>query len=322
VCFVVSRIFPAAAFALLPAAALAAEPATPPATPPDPDDLYELGRALFEEYAPPEIQQQFRFPTPQEWDQFAQRLQAALQSDRLDELAAYESEARAALAALRAWPDYEDLADWLTQRLDLIEGAREAVQPAPTPPAPPPPPPPAVRAVPVPYYGLWLARLKSRPVPPRAAGLLPQVRREFTAAGLPPNLAWLAEVESGFNPRARSPAGARGLYQLMPATARDLGLSAFLPDERTDPAKNARAAARYLRALHGQFNDWPLALAAYNAGPGRIRRALTARKARTFADIAPALPAETRMYVPKVFATLATRAGPAATALPPPRALR
>jgi membrane-bound lytic murein transglycosylase D len=222
------------------------------------------------------------------------------------------------LAALDAWPDYSDYADWLRERIDYIEGAKQTAQPLPRPPVPPGPKPPAVQPAPVPYYELWRTRVLPRPVPPRASALLPVVRREFVAAGLPPELAWLAEVESGFNPSARSPAGARGLYQLMPATARELGLSTFLPDERTDPVKSARAAAGYLRSLHGEFRDWPLALAAYNAGPGRVRRTLADRKATTFAAIAPTLPAETRMYVPKVYATIATRAGPAAVNLPPP----
>jgi membrane-bound lytic murein transglycosylase D len=302
-------------FAAIAGAAAAEPPAKPPPAAPapatpantEPNALYEMGRALFEDYAPDEIKQQFRFPTPQEWDQFAQRLRAALENSDLTQLAAYETEARVALAVLDAWPDYSDYADWLRERIDYIEGAKQTAQPPSRLPVPP-----------APYYELWRTRVSPRPVPPRASALLPVVRREFVAAGLPPELAWLAEVESGFNPVARSPAGARGLYQLMPATARDLGLSTLLPDERTDPVKNARAAATYLRTLHGEFRDWPLALAAYNAGPGRVRRTLAERKATTFTAIAPALPAETRMYVPKVYATIATRAGPAAVNLPPP----
>jgi membrane-bound lytic murein transglycosylase D len=73
-----------------------------------------------------------------------------------------------------------------------------------------------------------------------------------------------------------------------------------------------------LRRLHGRFGSWPLALAAYNAGEGRVSRLLTARKATTFAAIAADLPAETRLYVPKVLATLALREGIALGALPAP----
>jgi hypothetical protein len=98
-------------------------------------------------------------------------------------------------------------------------------------------------------------------------------------------------------------------------------LQTFLPDERTDPEKSARAAAQYLRYLHGRFGDWPLTLAAYNAGEGRVGRTLKRANARTFAEIADALPAETRMYVPKVLATIEVRAGVPPDALAGPRAL-
>lgn len=289
----------------------------------NPDQLYELGRVLFETLAPAEIKEQFEFPTREQWDAFAARFQGALESERLEDLAAFEPEARAALVALRALPGYDDYADWLEERIDYIEAAKEAVAEAPPPPAPAPAPAPkpsptpgpkkpvpAIRPGPaIPHYDLWITRLQSRPVPPRAAELLPVLRRAFAAAGVPADLAWLAEAESTFNPSARSPSGARGLFQLMPATAKGLGLSTFLPDERTDPEKSATAAAQHLRTLHVQFRDWPLALAAYNAGAGRVQRALDKKGAKTYAEIAASLPTETRMYVPKVLATLAVRAG-------------
>ncbi|PHX70754.1 MAG: hypothetical protein CK548_08065 [Opitutia bacterium] len=138
---------------------------------------------------------------------------------------------------------------------------------------------------------------------------MPRLRAAFVAEGVPPELAWLAEAESSLNPSARSLVGAKGLFQFMPDTAKAMGLGTFLPDERTDPEKSARAAARYLKSLHGKFGSWPLALAAYNAGEGRVRRMLTARGASDFAGIASSLPAETRMYVPKVCALIAVRAG-------------
>ena len=160
----------------------------------------------------------------------------------------------------------------------------------------------------VPYYNFWLGRVRACSIPP-GAELVPQLREAFVAEGLPPGLVWLAEVESTFNPEACSPAGARGLFQLMPATAKELGLSTALPDERADPGKSARAAAHYLKQLHDQFGDWPLTLAAYNAGPGRIRRTLAAAGTDSFAAIAENLSAETRMYVPKVLATVEVRSG-------------
>ena len=148
---------------------------------------------------------------------------------------------------------------------------------------------------------------------------MPELRAAFAAEGVPPELAWLAEVESSLNPLARNPSGARGLFQLMPETARSLGLSTFLPDERTDPGKSAHAAARDLRALRTRFGSWPLALAAYNAGEGRVQRALTERHAHDFAGIAGALPGGTRMYVPEVCALVAVRTGVPPERLAAPR---
>ncbi len=304
-------------------AVFAAEPPPRPAprpAEPTADELYEAGRELFDEYAPAEMKAQYEFPSKAEWDAFAARLQRALDSDDLSALAAYEPEARAALVALRALPGYEDYADWLGVRLDYIEAAKVAAK-LPPPKPPPVRPGPKVGPPPLdlPYYDLWLARIRSRPVPASAARLIPILRAAFAAEGVPAELAWLAEAESTLDPAARSPAGAKGLFQLMPVTAQSLGLSTFLPDERTDVEKSARAAARYLRTLHGRFGEWPLALAAYNAGEGRVGRLLAARHARTFAEVAAALPSETRMYVPKVCATVAVRAGVAPEKLAAPR---
>lgn len=296
------------------------------------DDLFKLGKQLFEELAPPEIKAQFEFPSKEQWDAFGLRLQGALQSDSLEELGAYGAEARAALTALRTLPGYEDLADWLEQRIDEIDGAEEVTRPVtPTPkPAPKPAPKtptapapspklPTTAATSMPHYDYWVARVRDRPMPARAAALMPILRAAFLAEGTPAELAWVAEAESSFNPVARSPVGAKGLFQFMPETARSLGLNTFVPDERTDPEKSARAAARYLRTLHGRFGSWPLALAAYNAGEGRVGRMLASRGAKDFAGIAAALPAETRMYVPKVCALIALRAGVPPEKLASPR---
>jgi len=288
------------------APAASAERETPPLSP---DQLYETGKALFDQYAPPEIKEQYEFPSKEQWDNFAVKLQQALESNSFEELAEYEPQARAALTTLRALPGYEDYADWLEERLDLIQMAKLAGQQPPLKPAPPPSGPGRPAAPPLPYYDLWLQRLRDRPVPPQAAALLPMLRAAFAAEGVPPELVWLAEVESTFNPNARSPAGAKGLYQLMPDTAKALGLSTWLPDDRANPEKNAHAAARRLRSLYEKFGDWPLALAAYNAGEGRVSRALVAQKATTFSGIAGTLPVETRLYVPKVCATVALRTG-------------
>ena len=299
---------------------------TPPSAPPpaQADPLYDEARRVFDALAPAEIKAQFEFPSAQQWDEFAARFQRALEGESLEELAAYGPEARAALTALRTISGYEDIADWLEQRIDEIEGAQQALPPPkparPQPPMRPDAPrPPATALQPVPHYNLWLARVRDRPAPARAGTLMPKLRAAFAAEGAPPELAWLAEAESSFNPNARSPVGAKGLFQFMPDTAKAMGLSTLLPDERTDPEKSARAAARYLRQLHAKFGNWALALAAYNAGEGRVARTLAARRATTFTAISEALPAETRMYVPKVCAIIATRAGVPPDRLPPPR---
>lgn len=296
------------------ALATAAEPpkaVPPPSNEVSSDDLYQMGKELFDTYASPEVKAEFEFPDKARWDAFAVRLQAALESNDLAGLAQYEPEARAALAALKTLPGNEDYTDWLEERLDYIEAAKQATrQPAP--------PPPRIRPAQfIPHFDLWVRRLQARPRPAGADKLVPLLQPVFAAGRVPGELVWLAEAESTFNPAARSPAGARGLFQLMPATAKELGLSTFMPDERTDPKKSAGAAAQLLRSLHQKFGDWPLALAAYNAGAGRVRRLLDQNKAKTFAEIAAALPAETRMYVPKVLAILQVRAGVSLAGLAP-----
>lgn len=278
--------------------------AEPPARAEDQTEaLYQAGQELFEALAPPEVKEQYEFPDRAQWDAFVGRLQAALTGDNPAALAEFEPEARMALAALGLVPGTEEYRSWLEDRLDYIEAAKEMVRsPAPRPPIISP-------AQFIPHYDLWLRRLQARARPAAADRYVRQLRPLFVAGGVPGDLVWLAEVESGFNPKALSPAGARGLFQLMPATARELGLRISWPDERTDPVKSAQAAARMLRGLRARFGDWPLALAAYNAGPGRVQRTLDKQRARTFAEIAPSLPVETRMYVPKLLAVMQVRAG-------------
>jgi len=109
----------------------------------------------------------------------------------------------------------------------------------------------------------------------RARIMLPEVQGILAEHGLPPELAYIALVESRFDPSARSGAGALGLWQLMPTTARAYGLRVSGDvDERLDPLKSTHAAARYLKRLYLRYGDFMLALAAYNYGPGNINYAL------------------------------------------------
>lgn len=130
---------------------------------------------------------------------------------------------------------------------------------------------------------------------------------------LPKGLAYLPVIESGYATTLTSRVGAHGMWQFMPDTAREYGLRVdWWVDERADPERSTRAAAAYLRDLYRQFNDWPLTLAAYNAGPGRIRRAMQTSNAATFWELLElgAIPKETRGYVPTFFATLMIASDP------------
>ncbi len=122
---------------------------------------------------------------------------------------------------------------------------------------------------------------------------------------VPIELLAVALVESGFNPLALSPKGARGIWQLMPATAQRYGLTVGpMNDHRTHPEHSTRAAARYLHDLYQQFGDWKLALAAYNWGEGKVQRVINRTGVRDFDELARRglLPLETRKYVPAVLA--------------------
>jgi membrane-bound lytic murein transglycosylase D len=156
---------------------------------------------------------------------------------------------------------------------------------------------------------IWPARPRSANWPAGAQPYVRQLKPVFAQEGVPAELVWLAEVESGFQPQARSRAGAAGLFQLMPETAELLGLSLRPTDDRYVPMKSARAAAQYLKYLYEKFSDWSLALAAYNAGEGRVRRLLDQSRSQTYEAIAGRLPAETQLYVSKVEATLLRREG-------------
>ncbi|WP_303035977.1 LysM peptidoglycan-binding domain-containing protein [Duncaniella muris] len=129
---------------------------------------------------------------------------------------------------------------------------------------------------------------------------------ELLKEGMPTELQYLPVIESAINPNAVSRAGAAGLWQFMPATAKGLGMEVnSLIDERRDARLSSRNAARYLKQLYEIYNDWSLAIAAYNCGPGNVNKAL--RRAggegkKDYWEIYSYLPAETRGYVPAFIA--------------------
>lgn len=133
----------------------------------------------------------------------------------------------------------------------------------------------------------------------RSIRFMPIFEQALEEAGLPLELKYLSIVESALRPDATSRVGAAGLWQFMAPTGRMYNLHiSSLVDERRDPYKSSVAAAQYLKDLYEMFDDWHLALAAYNCGPGRISRAINSTGKKDFWDIYYTLPSETRMYVP------------------------
>ncbi len=244
-------------------------------------------------------------------EQFVRELQKRFQGEYVLDLATLKTAANVALPLLEAHDETQAYAGWLKARLDYLDVAEKLGKLAPPPPALVPGQPPKPRPNPslADERKIWQQQLSNRPWPKGAADLVPKLKPIFAAERVPPELVWVAEVESGFNRRARSPAGAAGLFQLMPATAKRFGLRSWPWDQRYQPEPSARAAAQYLHFLHKKFGDWPLALAAYNAGEGTVQKLLDRHKTRSYEGIATRLPAETQMYVPKVGATVMRREG-------------
>jgi membrane-bound lytic murein transglycosylase D len=148
----------------------------------------------------------------------------------------------------------------------------------------------------------------------RSGRYVPMIQRVFAQEGLPQDLAWIAFIESSFLPHARSPRSAQGIWQFMPRTGRQYGLkSNGIVDERSDPEKATRAAAQYLSYLHELFGDWYLVMAAYNAGEGKILKAMERTGARDFWQLAAtsSIRRQTQTYVPAFLASVLISKDPA-----------
>jgi len=148
------------------------------------------------------------------------------------------------------------------------------------------------------YFEKWLAR---------STKYIPSIQKHLKEAGLPQDLAYLAMIESGYNPSAYSKSHAVGLWQFIRSTGKEYGLSINSHiDERRDPEKATRSAIQYLADLHREFDSWYLAVAAYNAGPGKIRRGVNRYETRDFWKLAgnKYLKLETKRYVPKLIAAI------------------
>jgi membrane-bound lytic murein transglycosylase D len=241
---------------------------------------------------------------------FLADLQKQFHGNYVVELGPLKDTAKSLQPLLEKYDETMPYAVWLKTRLDYLDIADHFRL---TIPAPKPelgqPPSPAPNPAPQKEREIWIEKLSARPWPENAKPYVTQLKPIFAAQKVPPELVWIAEVESSFDPRARSPVGAAGLFQLMPDTAKRFGLRVSPFDQRLHADQSAEAAAKYLRYLHDHFKDWRLALAAYNAGEGTIDNLLKRHKARSFDGIATHLPAETQMYVPKIEATVLRREG-------------
>ena len=273
-------------------------------------EMVESAQEWAEENLDEEVLQAMPEVDREQVEKFLKQFQDQLKGNYVLDLATLREAAKAVLPLLAAHDETKPYAAWLRSRLDYFEVAEELRQKQPIPkPIPGEPPKPPPNPSPANGQKAWQQQLSRREWPKGATELVPKLKPIFAAERVPEQLVWVAEVESGFNPEARSPVGAAGLYQLMPETARSLGLRRWPLDQRYQPVPSAQAAARYLKRLHARFGDWQLALAAYNAGEGRVSGLLDRNDAQSFDAIAAQLPAETQMFVPKVEATILRREG-------------
>jgi membrane-bound lytic murein transglycosylase D len=251
---------------------------------------------------------------------FFAAVQQQFQGQYVVNLAALRQTALDILPLLESREATQPYAAWLRAQMDYLEVADEVRITIP-PLAKGSSAPPPIMANPGPQTEreLWTRKVSGRPWPALAKPYMAELKSVFNAVGIPPELVWMAEVESGFDRRALSPDGAAGLFQLMPDTARRFGLSLWPFDQRYQTKPSAAASARYLKHLYERFRDWRLTLAAYNAGEGTVQKLLDHYHDTEYDGIAGHLPAETQMYVPRVAAVISLRENRELESLPAPR---
>lgn len=270
------------------------------------EDLIEQGSKFIQENFDPQFIDSLNEVDQKTVEEFLRQFQSLFQGEYVIDIAGLKNGVQRIISILDMNEETKPYAEWLKSRVDYFEVADELRLLIP-PPEPDKPKTPAMNPTSELERKLWDKQLSKKPIPKGSDKYLSLLKSVFISEKMPPELVWIAEVESSFNPKAKSPVGAAGLFQLMPTTAKRFGLSLFPEDERYDPAKSARASAKYLRFLYNKFKDWHLAIAAYNAGEGTIQRCLEKFKARSFDEICVYLPAETQMYVPRVESTVYRR---------------
>ncbi len=243
--------------------------------------------------------------------QFFSQVQQEYQGEYVVDIASLRDTAQSLLPLLESHDDTRPYAAWLKAQMDYLNVADEirvTISPPPkgTNQLFKPVPNPSAQT----ERTLWSKKESTTNAwPASAKEYVPKLKPIFSAQKIPPELVWVAEVESGFDRNALSPVGAAGMFQLMPDTAKRFGLSLWPRDQRYQPEMSATASAQYLKYLHDRFKDWRLALASYNAGEGTVQKLLTRYKADNYDAIAVHLPAETQMYVPRIEAVIKQREG-------------
>ena len=245
--------------------------------------------------------------------QFFVEIQYEYQGQYVVDIASLRDTAQTILPLLESRNDTQPYADWLKAQMDYLDVADEIRITTPVrakgtnqPPQPVSNPTPQIERA------LWAKKVSTTNAwPASAKEYVPQLKPIFSAQKVPPELVWyLAGKESGFDHHALSPAGAAGLFQLLPDTAASVRRSLWPRYQRVISLSRARLLPRGIwKYLHDRFKDWRLALASYNAGEGTVQKLLDRYKASDYDSIAQHLPAETQMYVPRVEAVIQKREG-------------
>src|SRR6266705_1913368 len=184
-------------------------------------EVMDAAQQFAQENLDPDVLQALQSVDRSKVEDFLNHFEDYLQGDQVFDVAQLKDAANTILPLLDAHEETQPYAAWLRSRLDYFDAADEFKSLTPPARTNAPPQNPSFKT----EQEIWIKKVSPRPLPKGADQLVPKLKTIFAAEGVPSALIWLAEVESGFDASARSPAGAVGMFQLMPATAKDLGLS-------------------------------------------------------------------------------------------------